>query len=136
MSVLQILALAELIVCYIVWSVGFMTPQRKAAGHKPVVTAPASRWGILLQTLGFAFVWAYVRPAGFQKSPASLITAMVLAPAAVAMGWSAARQLGKQWRYEAAKGVSKAHSTPFDGWDLTGKAVATIVGGRVVFNEL
>jgi len=102
MSVLQILALAELIVCYIVWSVGFMTPQRKAAGHKPVVTAPASRWGILLQTLGFAFVWAYVRPAGFQKSPASLITAMVLAPAAVAMGWSAARQLGKQWRYEAA----------------------------------
>jgi dihydroorotase len=39
----------------------------------------------------------------------------------------------KTWRYEAAQGRSKAHNTPFDGWELTGKVVATLVGGRVVF---
>jgi len=39
----------------------------------------------------------------------------------------------KRWRYEAATGVSKAHNTPFDGWELTGQVVATIVGGQVVY---
>jgi dihydroorotase len=38
----------------------------------------------------------------------------------------------KKWRYEAAKGKSKARNTPFDGWEFTGKAVATIVSGVVV----
>jgi dihydroorotase len=41
----------------------------------------------------------------------------------------------KEWRYNAAKGASKAHNTPFDGWDLTGKAVFTIAGGRVAYRE-
>ncbi|MBZ5591912.1 MAG: isoprenylcysteine carboxylmethyltransferase family protein [Acidobacteriia bacterium] len=102
MTVLQIVAFAELIGCWIVWSLGFLAPRRQAAGRQPVVAAPVSRWGILLQMFGFALVWAYVRPVGFQKSAASLITSMVLAPASVALGWSAARHLGKQWRYEAA----------------------------------
>jgi protein-S-isoprenylcysteine O-methyltransferase Ste14 len=102
MTVLQIAALAELIGCWIAWSAGFVSPRRKAAGQQPVVSAPVSKWGIALQTLGFAFVWAYVRPVGFQKSAASLVTSMVLAPASVALGWSAARRLGKQWRYQAA----------------------------------
>jgi dihydroorotase len=39
----------------------------------------------------------------------------------------------KRWTYEAAKGKSKSHNTPFDGWQLTGKIVATIVGGRIVY---
>ncbi len=39
----------------------------------------------------------------------------------------------KRWTYEAAKGRSKSHNTPFDGWQLTGKIVATIVGGQVVY---
>jgi len=39
----------------------------------------------------------------------------------------------KHWTYDAAKSVSKSHNSPFDGWRLTGKAVATIVGGRVVY---
>ncbi len=37
----------------------------------------------------------------------------------------------KTWRYQAAAGKSKAHNTPFDGWELTGKVVATIVRGGV-----
>jgi dihydroorotase len=39
----------------------------------------------------------------------------------------------KRWRYDASKGVSKAHNTPFDGWELTGKVTVTVVGGRVVY---
>ncbi len=38
----------------------------------------------------------------------------------------------KRWTFDAAKSRSKSHNTPFDGWQLTGKVVATIVGGRVV----
>jgi dihydroorotase len=38
----------------------------------------------------------------------------------------------KRWTFDAAKSLSKSHNTPFDGWQLTGKVVATIVSGRVV----
>ena len=38
----------------------------------------------------------------------------------------------KKWTFEAAKSLSKSRNTPFDGWQLTGKVVATIVGGKVV----
>jgi len=41
----------------------------------------------------------------------------------------------KRWTYEAAKGRSKSHNSPFDGWQLTGKVVATIVDGRIVSQE-
>lgn len=39
----------------------------------------------------------------------------------------------KRWTFNAAKSRSKSRNTPFDGWQLTGKVVATIVGGRFVF---
>jgi dihydroorotase len=38
----------------------------------------------------------------------------------------------KRWTFEAAKSLSTSKNTPFDGWQLTGKVVATIVGGRFV----
>jgi dihydroorotase len=37
----------------------------------------------------------------------------------------------KRWTFEAAKSHSRSHNTPFDGWQFTGKTVATIVGGRM-----
>src|SRR5580658_4848959 len=39
----------------------------------------------------------------------------------------------KHWTFEAAKSRSKSHNTPFDGWQLTGKVMATIVSGRIVY---
>lgn len=39
----------------------------------------------------------------------------------------------KRWTFEAAKSHSKSRNTPFNGWQLTGKVVATIVGGQVVY---
>jgi len=38
----------------------------------------------------------------------------------------------KRWTFEVGKSRSKSRDSPFDGWQLTGKVVATIVGGRVV----
>ena len=39
----------------------------------------------------------------------------------------------KRWTFEAAKSRSLSRNTPFDGWQLTGKAVATIVSGKIVY---
>jgi len=39
----------------------------------------------------------------------------------------------KHWTFEAAKSFSRSRNTPFDGWQLTGKVVATIVDGRTVY---
>jgi dihydroorotase len=39
----------------------------------------------------------------------------------------------KRWTYEDAKSRSMSHNTPFDGWQFTGKVVATIVGGKIVY---
>ena len=41
----------------------------------------------------------------------------------------------KRWTYEADRSLSKARNTPFDGSHFTGKVVATIVAGRIVFSS-
>jgi dihydroorotase len=39
----------------------------------------------------------------------------------------------KRWTFDVSKSRSKSKNTPFDGWQLTGKVVATIVGGKIVY---
>jgi dihydroorotase len=39
----------------------------------------------------------------------------------------------KHWTFDAAKSRSKSRNTPFDGWQLIGKVVATAVSGRFVY---
>src|SRR5438552_3260272 len=39
----------------------------------------------------------------------------------------------KRWTFEAAKSRSLSHNTPFDGWQFTGKVVATIVGWKFAY---
>jgi len=41
----------------------------------------------------------------------------------------------KRWTFDVAKSRSLARNSPFDGWQLTGKVVATIVGGRIAYRE-
>jgi len=41
----------------------------------------------------------------------------------------------KRWTFEAAKSRSLSHNTPFDGWQLTGKVIATVVGGNIAYRE-
>jgi dihydroorotase len=38
-----------------------------------------------------------------------------------------------KWTYSNADSRSKSKNSPFDGWEFTGRTVATIVGGRVVY---
>lgn len=38
----------------------------------------------------------------------------------------------KRWTYDVSKSLSKARNTPFHGWQLIGRVVATIVAGRIV----
>ncbi len=39
----------------------------------------------------------------------------------------------KKWTFDASQSASKSRNTPFDGWNFTGRAVVTIVGGKVVY---
>jgi dihydroorotase len=41
----------------------------------------------------------------------------------------------RQWVFETAGSASKSKNNPFFGWTLTGKAVATVVAGKVVWSE-
>ena len=43
--------------------------------------------------------------------------------------------LERSWVVDSSKFVSRSRNTPFTGWELQGKAVLTIVGGRVVWEE-
>ncbi len=38
----------------------------------------------------------------------------------------------KKWTFDAANSRSLSRNTPFDGWQFTGKVVATIVAGKIV----
>ena len=41
----------------------------------------------------------------------------------------------RNWRYEPTKGYSKSRNSPWAGEMLTGRAVATLVGGKLVYSD-
>jgi len=41
----------------------------------------------------------------------------------------------KKWTFDMSESWSLSHNSPFDGWQFTGKAVATVVAGKVVYQE-
>jgi dihydroorotase-like cyclic amidohydrolase len=43
--------------------------------------------------------------------------------------------LNRQFKIDASKFESKAKFSLYDGWDVQGKAVKTIVNGQLVFDE-
>ncbi len=43
--------------------------------------------------------------------------------------------LNRKWTVDANTFASKSRNCPFNGWTLQGKAVMTIVGGKVVWEE-
>jgi protein-S-isoprenylcysteine O-methyltransferase Ste14 len=99
---LKIVALVELGLCGVAWSLAFLRPHQETAVPEKVAGAPASKWGIFLEMVGFALAWTYVRPVGFEKSNLALIASMIIGPPSVALAWAATRHLGKQWRFAAA----------------------------------
>jgi dihydroorotase len=43
--------------------------------------------------------------------------------------------LARQWKFDVTRSRSKSRNSPFDGWDMKGKAVGTIVAGKVVYED-
>jgi dihydroorotase len=43
--------------------------------------------------------------------------------------------LDKKWKVDASRFYSKGRNCPFDGWELYGKAILTIVNGRIVATD-
>jgi dihydroorotase len=43
--------------------------------------------------------------------------------------------LNRPWSFDVNQSRSKSRNSPFHGWQLKGKAVATIVGGKLVYEE-
>ncbi len=39
------------------------------------------------------------------------------------------------WTYKISDTKSKSQNTPFNNWNFTGAAVATIVGGKIVYRR-
>jgi len=39
----------------------------------------------------------------------------------------------RRWMFEARKSRSASQNTPFDGWQFTGRVIATIVGGKMAY---
>ena len=91
-------------------------------------------------TLGLA-----LRMAAEAKIPLDVvIAAMTTAPARIlglplgTLGPGAAADITvvdptRRWTVQAARFHSKARNTPFEGMELQGQAMATIVGGRIVW---
>ena len=40
-----------------------------------------------------------------------------------------------KWKVDAAQFASKSRNTPFNGWELSGKVLCTIVGGKMVVRD-
>jgi dihydroorotase len=43
--------------------------------------------------------------------------------------------LDKKWRVDSDSFYSKGRNCPFDGWDLHGRAILTIIAGRIVAKD-
>lgn len=43
--------------------------------------------------------------------------------------------LNRTWTFDVSQSRSKSRNSPFHGWQLKGKAVATIVGGQLVYED-
>jgi len=99
---LEIAAWIELGICWVLWCLAFVKPRQRAAGQTKAVRAKSSQIGIAFVGLGFACIWTFIVPQGFQKSTLSLITSMIIGPPSVVLAWLATRHLDKQWRFEAA----------------------------------
>ena len=100
MSGLQIFVFVLFVALWIAWFMPFVV-KRRGGGTKPEVRAPASRWGMLLQGISFAF--ASFHYAGWDTfTTPRVIGSFVFEIIAVLLAWTSVHALGKQWRLEAA----------------------------------
>ena len=85
--------------------------------QRVVIASGAGDWSLLIERMSVAPARVLGRPAP-TLAPGQPADLTLIDPAA-------------RWTVDPAKLVSKSRNTPFGGWALTGRAVATIVGGRL-----
>jgi protein-S-isoprenylcysteine O-methyltransferase Ste14 len=98
MSTLEMVALAELVLCWILWTSLFWRRSRRRNKSEAMITDSASRWGIVFQGVGFFLAWLRTSRS---NPPVLLIVSVFIAPISVWVAWRAVDHLGKQWRIQA-----------------------------------
>ena len=104
MTKLEIAAFGELVVCWLLWAVPFFLRRSKQPKDRESVTAPVSKWGVVVQAAGFFLAWLRSTRG---NPPTMLIASMIVAPLSTWLAWKAVTHLGKQWRIQA--GVYSDH---------------------------
>jgi protein-S-isoprenylcysteine O-methyltransferase Ste14 len=87
-----------LAVGWVAWLLPFFVITRISG--PAMTTDRRARWGILLQAIGYALLWQgkfWTRTPSAARFAASL----ALFAAAIALSWSGARAIGRQWRVDA-----------------------------------
>lgn len=101
-----ITALVLVFLAWIIFGLTFLL-RKKPPGVQEAKRAPASSLGILLQSIGFMFVWLIGRTRWWPFLPSFAgelilgVMAVILAFASSVFALLAARTLGKQWTYRA-----------------------------------
>jgi len=91
-------AFFALIACWILWVAPFLIHKVRESKRPAQLTVTASRWGIAIQTVAYFVAW-YGKPS---SRPLGVQFAGILFGAlAVALSWTAIRNLGKQLRIHA-----------------------------------
>ncbi len=98
---MRAIALAELLLCWIVWWYPFLF----RAPHfqkRPSITVPwPTRAGLLLETAAFFVGYAFHLPLWQPTSAVRTVLGLAIAIPAVVMAWEAVAHLGKQFRLHA-----------------------------------
>ena len=96
-------------VAWAVWAIPFFRTERGGPAQK---IDKRARWGIVLEGVGFAFVWsqwAWVSAA----APWRWAVAAPFLVAGPLLSWTSARTLGRQWRFDA--GLNADHRLVREG---------------------
>src|SRR5262245_50247922 len=98
-----------LTVVWALWAVPFFGLPKGGPAQK---LDKRARWGIVLEMIGFAFVWSQW---AWTKDPAPWrwFVAVPFLAAGPLLSWTSARALGRQWRFDA--GLNEDHRLVQDG---------------------
>ena len=124
------------------------TPVAEDAKQLPFAQAQPGATGLEL-LLGAALKWGTATKLGLAETLAAVtsrpaavlaLSSPAMAPAVAGLGDGAAADLclfrpDASWQVEAAALASRSRHTPFAGYELPGRVVCTIVGGRVAFES-
>lgn len=91
----------EILLCWVAWWYPFLFRAPHIQRRASITAAVPSSTGLLMQTVALVLAFALHVPFGAPISTVRAIAAMLPGPVAVALGWTAVRHLGRQFRIQA-----------------------------------